>query len=100
VEDGTKDQWKQYLDKHGGRKRFQNLALQLMDHAICVDWNGDISDHTAQPRWMRQTPFYHVAVRCVSFARMDSLDIYITLNRARKQAGRKWHQFAMVSMRR
>jgi hypothetical protein len=39
VEDGTKDQWKQHLDKHGGRKKFQiDLALQLMDYAICLDW--------------------------------------------------------------
>jgi hypothetical protein len=44
--------------------------------------------------------FYHVAVRCVSFARMDGLEVYITLHRGRKQGGRKWCQFAMVSMRR
>jgi hypothetical protein len=47
---------------------------------------------------MQQTPFYHVAVRCVSFARMH--EIYITYHRQRKQGGRKWHQFAMASMRR
>jgi hypothetical protein len=86
VEDGNKDKWKQYLDKHGGRKKFQiDLPLQLMDHVICLDWNGNISDHMGQPRWMQQTPFYHVAVRCVSFARMDGLEVYITLHRGRKQ---------------
>jgi hypothetical protein len=44
--------------------------------------------------------FYNVSVRCVSFERMDGLEVYITLHRERKQGGRKWHQFAMVNMRR
>ena len=89
VEDGNKDQWKQYLDKHGGRKKFQiDLALQLMDHAIRLDWNGDISDHTGRPRWMRQKPFLPCSCQMCFFCK-NGWTGGIYHSPQRKKAGRK-----------
>jgi hypothetical protein len=89
VEDGNKDQWKKYLDKHGGRKKFQiDLALQLMDHAIRLDWNGDISDHTGRPRWMRQTPFLPCSCQMCFFCK-NGWTGGIYHSPQRKKAGRK-----------
>jgi hypothetical protein len=75
--------------KHGGRKKFQiDLALQLMDHVIHLDWNGDISDHTGQPRWMQQTPFLPCSCQMCFFCK-NGWTGGIYHSPQRKKAGRK-----------
>jgi len=56
AEAGLRDDWKQYLSKEDGRKRFQlDLGVLLMEFGIRYDW-GDIGNEKKRPNWMRQKP--------------------------------------------
>ena len=56
AEAGLRDDWKQYLSKEDGRKRFQlDLGVLLMEFCIRYDW-GDIGNEKKRPNWMRQKP--------------------------------------------
>lgn len=49
-------EWKAYLDKNGGRRRFQiDLGMALINCAVGLEWDGNLD--TARPRWMRQINF-------------------------------------------
>ena len=52
---GIREDWKKYLSKQNGRKRFQiDLGLLLMEYGIRLDWK-DVSTRKNKPKWMRQT---------------------------------------------
>lgn len=53
-----KEDWKCYLNKENGRLKFQmDLAMQLVEYGIRMDWKGDADDpdnNKGRPSWVRQ----------------------------------------------
>jgi hypothetical protein len=53
-----KEEWKCYTNKEDGRYKFQiDLAMQLIEYGIRLDWQGDANDpdnSAGKPAWVRQ----------------------------------------------
>ena len=48
--------WGLYLDKNGGRRKFQiDLGIALLNYGIGLDWDG--IKVSLKPHWMRQLEF-------------------------------------------
>ena len=51
---GLRNEWSKYYIKNGGRKIFQvDLALELMERGIRMDWEAPYDENT-KPDWMRK----------------------------------------------
>lgn len=49
-------EWKQYVSKNGGRRKFQiALGMALMNRGIELDW-PDVTDKSKRPPWIRPNP--------------------------------------------
>ena len=49
-----KDEWKKYISKNGGRRKFQiDLGMALINYGIGEDWKAPYEENK-KPRWMRQ----------------------------------------------
>ena len=61
AEQGGRSDWKKYTKK-GGRKLFQeDLALELMQAGIEMEWKEPFSE-SEKPAWMRHS--YHIPYGC------------------------------------
>ena len=66
---GLRNEWSKYCSKNGGRKMFQvDLALELMERGIWMDWEAPY-DESTQPNWMRKKHIYHVPAKKSSVRR-------------------------------
>jgi hypothetical protein len=66
-----KDEWKYYTNKEEGRFNFQiDLAMQLIDYGIRLDWKGDQDDldnDAGKPAWVRRVGFILCDCKCCFF---------------------------------